>query len=412
MHLRDNPNPSAFGVSVCEAVVQVKPGVTVTVAGSSTRLPIPAMGRQRVDRLVVVGDSGCKGGSKQPCAGSDGVASAWPLPSIAKAAAGEAPDLVIHVGDYNYRGTPSKTGADQWSYDGCLPSDGSPLVRQSTYDTWTTWNEDFFVPAQPLLAKAPWVMTRGNHELCSRAGSGFFYFLDPHSKLLNPWLEVPGCDAPSVTVEPQMLRFANLDLVLLDTANACGGEDPESPPAIAYEVNQYMRQLTVVNALLAKSPHGAWLVGHRPIWSLAQWDNSSPPQSENQTMQPALAATPLGRLHPNATMLLSGHMHQFFSLTFEGKRQPQLVIGNSGVALSGNLLPSPWSDTVDGMAAQGLSMASGAAFGYLSAEVTDAGTWQGTVRGFQADGQAVAPLAECGMPLVSGNLCRLPTLEH
>lgn len=408
MEPRANPNPSAFGVTVCEAVVEVAHGTQVTVEGSDSPLPVPAKGLLQIDHLVVVGDSGCKGGSKQPCSGTDGVANAWPLPAIARAAADEAPDLVIHVGDYNYRGTPNKTGAGEWSYDGCVPDDGGPLVHQSTYDTWTTWNADFFTAAQPLLAAAPWVMTRGNHELCSRGGSGFFYFLDPHSTLLNPWVKPPGCDAPSVTVEPSHLRFANLDLMLIDTANACGGEDPEGAAGIAYEVDQYMRQLTVVNGLLSKSKNSAWLVGHRPIWSLAKWDAGSPPQSQNQTLQPALAATPSGRLHANAKMILSGHMHQFFSLTFTGDRQPQLVIGNSGVALSGNQLATSWKGSVDGMDAHGLSMASGNAFGYLSAQVVDGGQWQGTVKGFDPSGRPTAqPLATCGLPLHQGSLCRL-----
>lgn len=407
MHNRPNPNPSAFGVRVCEAVVEVDADVTVHLAGSDKALPVPAQGPLQVKQLAVLGDSGCKGGTKQPCASDGNVTTAWPLPAIATAAAATSPDLVIHVGDYNYRGTPNKTGAGEWSYDGCVPADGGPLVHQSTYDTWTTWNEDFFVPNAPLLAKAPWVFTRGNHELCSRAGAGYFYFLDPHSKVLNPWVEPPSCDAPSVTAPPQHLQFANLDLILIDTANACGGEDPESPPGIAYEQDQYMRQLTVINALLSKASPGAWLVGHRPMWSLAAWSPGQPPTAENQTMQAALKATPLGRLHTNASMVLSGHMHQFFSASFDGDRQPQLVIGNSGVELSGNQLASSWNDTLDGMKAHGHSLAGGNSYGYLSAQVTDGGHWQGTLEGFKADGTAVDPLGTCALPVSEKGLCEL-----
>ncbi len=43
---------------------------------------------------------------------------------------------------------------------------------------WAPWNADFFAPAAPLFAAAPWVMVRGNHEDCSRAGEGWFRFLD------------------------------------------------------------------------------------------------------------------------------------------------------------------------------------------------------------------------------------------
>jgi hypothetical protein len=46
-------------------------------------------------------------------------------------------------------------------------------------DNWDTWKADFFKPAAPLLAVAPWIATRGNHEICARAGLGFMLFLDP-----------------------------------------------------------------------------------------------------------------------------------------------------------------------------------------------------------------------------------------
>jgi hypothetical protein len=44
---------------------------------------------------------------------------------------------------------------------------------------WDTWKADFFDPAQALLKAAPWVMVRGNHETCTRAGQGWWRFLDP-----------------------------------------------------------------------------------------------------------------------------------------------------------------------------------------------------------------------------------------
>ena len=75
------------------------------------------------------------------------------------------PDLVIHVGDYHYREDACPAG-----HAGCA---GSPFGYG-----FDAWNADFFGPAAPLLAAAPWVMVRGNHEDCSRAGEGWFRFLD------------------------------------------------------------------------------------------------------------------------------------------------------------------------------------------------------------------------------------------
>ncbi len=408
MHRRENPNPSAFGVVVCEAVVELADGVTATLGGSQAVLPIPAHqpatsdaaqgGLASVDTVVVVGDSGCKT-PKQDCS------TAWPFPAIAAAAARDQPDLVIHVGDYNYSGTPSKTGAGEWSYDGCVPADQSPLVTQSTYDTWTTWHHDFFTPAAPLLAAAPWVVVRGNHELCSRAGQGWFYLLDPHSPLLDPYRQMPGCHAPTETTAPDQLAVGNLNLLVYDTANACGGEDPESAAGVAYEVRGYSRQLAQFAALLGPDPPATWLLGHRPIWSAEQFDGSAP-AIENTTLQAAVARTP-GGLPSAITMLLSGHMHEFFTMTFPGStRPPQLVIGNSGVVMESSTLPSPYALTVDGKAAQGLSINAATKYGYLRAKVRDGGHWQGEVVAFDAAGKAQDDaVAHCALPLSNGKLC-------
>jgi len=84
---------------------------------------------------------------------------AWPFARVAMTAAGFAPDLVIHVGDYHYRETPCADRA------GCANSPHG--------DTWRAWQADFFDPAEGLLASAPWIMLRGNHEDCLRAGAGW-----------------------------------------------------------------------------------------------------------------------------------------------------------------------------------------------------------------------------------------------
>ena len=79
-----------------------------------------------------------------------------PFAALATAAAALKPDLVIHLGDYLYRETPCPA-----SFAGCA---GSPYG-----DNWAAWNADFFVPGAPLLAAAPWIVIRGNHEDCARA---------------------------------------------------------------------------------------------------------------------------------------------------------------------------------------------------------------------------------------------------
>ena len=150
--------PAQFPVLGCEVAVPAG-----SVAAVLDRKPLP-LARPNPQRIVIFGDSGCRlfnGATAQACNDPN----SWPFPKIARAAAFSRPDLVIHVGDYEYRETTSPVGNM-----GCA---GSPWGYG-----WDAWNADFFQPAAPLLAAAPWVMVRGNHENCSRAGEGWFRFLD------------------------------------------------------------------------------------------------------------------------------------------------------------------------------------------------------------------------------------------
>src|SRR5262249_7724456 len=150
------------------------------------------------------------------------------------------PEVIIHVGDYNYRGTPS-TVDGQSVYNGCAVSSYVSQNPQSdlaspSWDRWDNWRDDFFRPAAPLLREAPWGFTRGHHERCSRAGPGYFYFLDPHSPLLGqdparyrcPPQVNGGAPFPNLTfVAPYALRFGpGLTLVVVDSANACDTPAP------------------------------------------------------------------------------------------------------------------------------------------------------------------------------------------
>ena len=58
------------------------------------------------------------------------------------------------------------------------------ITTSPNYETWgdtfDSWNADVLFPANPLLAAAPWVMTRGNHESCGRGARGWYALLDPY----------------------------------------------------------------------------------------------------------------------------------------------------------------------------------------------------------------------------------------
>jgi Calcineurin-like phosphoesterase len=146
-------------VTVCEATL--KRGTARAVLNGNQLLPVPPA---VINRIVVLGDTGCrlkkekrpKKDKRQDCDDPH----VWPYADLARRAADTAPDLVIHVGDYLYR--ESCTGA------ACPP----------TGFGWEVWQADFFTPSKPLLAAAPWIMARGNHEICARAAEGWFRFLD------------------------------------------------------------------------------------------------------------------------------------------------------------------------------------------------------------------------------------------
>ena len=179
----------------------------------------------------MLGDTGCriKGAALQACNDP----AKWPFPQLAAAAARLKPDLVIHVGDYLYRESACPPGNQ-----GCA---GSPWGYG-----WDAWQADFFGPAEALLAAAPWVVVRGNHEVCRRGGHGWMRLLDPHPAR---------ADCVNLT-EPYRLPLGGLDLLLVDDADA---DDFLAPPD---KVSAYAAQLV---PFLATAPAHSWLLTHRPI---------------------------------------------------------------------------------------------------------------------------------------------------
>jgi predicted phosphodiesterase len=321
-----------FPVAVCEARA---PAVTrqLIVGGS----PAPILPPE-VRRIVVIGDTGCRleGRAVQDCNDPE----AWPFATIARRAASRKPDLVIHVGDYYYRET-------------ACPVDRKGCAGSSHGDNWETWQADFFQPAAPLLAAAPWVMVRGNHELCSRGGQGWVALLDPH----------PGFSDCIDKTEPYRLHVGGVELLLFDSADA------DDFKALPDKVAAYAAQFA---NLLAMPPGHAWLLTHRPVWAMAQGNLIG--LTVNATEQDAIR----GSVPPSLDLVLSGHLHDFLSYSFGPDRPAQLVVGVGGDTML-ELSKAPLVDAeIDGM-----RVASGFAlkhFGYFVMEAT-AGGWDGTLYG-------------------------------
>ena len=290
MRLRAGPD-GAFPVNLCQ--LDIPAGARRVSLGSQ---PLPLL-HGAPQRILIFGDTGCrlKGMTIQDCNDPK----AWPFPRVVRRALERKPDLVIHVGDYYYRETPCPDG-----HAGCA---GSPYG-----DVWPTWKAEFFDPAEPLLAAAPWVFVRGNHESCTRGGKGWFRQLDAAPRPL-------ACPAMSA---PFHVALGDLNLYVLDSADA---EDRATP---AEAVAAVSAQFDAIKPELARAP--GWIVTHRPIWALTPVARVGPlgpfEIPLNATQQAAVRDKDLA----NVQMIVSGHIHHFAAYDFLGRRPSQLVAGTGG----------------------------------------------------------------------------------
>ena len=271
--------------------------VPAGVAGASiagTALPLPVAQPQRV---LVLGDTGCriKGAALQACNDP----AKWPFPQLTAAAAKLKPDLVIHLGDYLYRESPCPVGET-----GCA---GSPWG-----DNWTTWQADFFTPAAPLLAAAPIVLVRGNHEDCHRAGPG--------------WLRLQGPSAPTESCIPHLpvytLDLGSVRLAVMDDATASDTD------IVQPDNESYAAELAGLGAIAGP----VWFVHHRPVWGAVTGPLGIPVGGNLTLIDASRIAVQHGAplVAPNVELMLSGHLHTFEAINYAKTVPPQIVAGNGG----------------------------------------------------------------------------------
>ncbi|CAN2535648.1 hypothetical+protein [Methylocapsa aurea] len=333
-----------FAVTIC--AVNVPKGATNVSIDGAPLAPPPT----RVDKILVFGDTGCrlKGMFLQDC----NSIRAWPFRLTADMAAEIAPDLVIHVGDYHYRETACPTGVK-----GCA---GSPHG-----DNWETWNADFFEPGAALLRTAPWVMVRGNHEICARAGKGWTRALSP----------LPPAEAGACVEREEAYRvdLDNPTLFVLDTTEA------EERTVIGQQAAFLRKQLAAAKDM----PGPVWYAFHKPIFSLFQSK-----KGEKLGVNETLAAAAQDGLPSGVQAILSGHLHAFEALSFREDRPAQFVVGVGGTAMDPRI-PANFDGATIGEATVEHGRGVAATFGFAIFERGD-GEW--IVTNYDAH---AAPLLRC-----------------
>jgi hypothetical protein len=317
---KDRPVPASSPVQSCEAPVPAG-AHSVTVAGRN--LPLPLTEPQRI---VVIGDTGCrlKGKEFQDC--ND--AQAFPFARVAASAAAWKPDLVIHVGDYHYREDPCP--ADR---PGCA---GSPFGYG-----WDAWNADFFAPARVLLAAAPWVVARGNHESCARGGQGWWRFLDPRPLTLQNGCDDPAQDDTGDYTDPYAVPLGGgAQLLVFDSANTSYKGFKPGDVRLAKYAATYRK----LETLAARARYNI-AVDHHPLYGFGAGEDKKTGEitlfgGDAGLIQAFGAIQP--RLMPaNVDVLLSGHVHLWEQVSFSSDHPTQFVSGFAGTAE--DIVPLPAS---------------------------------------------------------------------
>ena len=316
------------------------PAGAASVEVEGQRLPLPSAAPRRI---VILGDTGCriKGLKVQAC--ND--ARAWPFAEVARLAAARKPDLVIHVGDYYYRESP-------------CPLQVKVCAGSPSGDRWDTWAAEFFGPSAPLLAAAPWVFARGNHEACDRGGRGWFVLLDA-----GP--------APATCLDytaPFAVRAGDLNLYVIDSGEVDDrSHAKDEVAAVAGQLDRFGATLDLGRG---------WIITHRPIWGLAPVARVGPTAPFEVGLNFAEQDAARGRALGGVQMVVSGHVHHFQALDFGPKRPAQLVVGTGGDIGEKADLPRVYTErrVIDGLDAGVFSFSR---YGYYLME-KDGADWIGT----------------------------------
>jgi hypothetical protein len=347
-----------FPLLTCEKVIPIS--VKSAMIGD-LQLPLPPT---EIKRIVVIGDTGCRlkksDQAYQACNDSD----SYPFARVAAAAANWKPDLVVHVGDFLYR-------------ENACPSDNPGCAGSPWGYGWDAWQADFFEPSIALLKVAPWVMVRGNHESCARAGQGWWRMLDPRPLLPGRDCNDAANDENGDYSDPYTVALGNdAQLIIIDTSNTLNG-------VIQAEDIRQKKYRDMYNKLDKLSRQATYniVVNHHPILGFYAKKDKLGVVSllpGNQGIQSVFGAINPLIMPPRVNAMLSGHTHLWQEVSFSSPHPTQFVAGFSGTME--DVVPLPAQLPPDATPAPGAvvehfsSWVSG--FGFMTMERKGSGLWE------------------------------------
>ena len=366
--VQSDSKPAHFDVLTCE-VDWRKDATGATV--ENRVVPTP---HQQINRIVLIGDTGCRMKASENAFQACLDATRWPFAQVAASAALMKPDLVIHVGDIHYRESPCPAGND-----GCANSPWGYGMD--------AWRADLFEPAAPLLAAAPWLFVRGNHESCFRAGQGWFRFVDS-----GVWTSARSCNSPAADPdadfsEPYAVPIdAGVQLIVFDSSKSSG--KPYASTDLAFA--KYATQMKQVAALAGQAQRSFFL-SHHPLLAFAPIDsagNAKPGGSRG--LQSAFASVHPSRLFPDGVdVVMHGHIHLFEAISFSSAHPASLILGNSGSATEGRAPTAVAAGTQVYPGAEVGDYASNSEFGFAVMDRVDgSGGAQWRITEYDVEGRA------------------------
>jgi hypothetical protein len=340
----------------CEAVVPAGHR-SVTVDGVDLKLPVA-----NPKRILIMADTGCRmngalssnGSNQQNCASP----AAFPWSYLASYEATFKPDVILQVGDWFYRDTNCLTNGAE-TFPGC--NTPTSMNYETWGDTFDSWNADVFFPAQTLLAAAPWIMARGNHESCGRGARGWYATLDAYPYNYNSVICAKTGTYPAPTgntatyngdFEPSYVVAVGGVNILVHDSSFANDSAVDTGMAANYDID-LSNLLAAVSAAAPSTP--AIFATHKPTFGLsygtaptgcATGPNGASDESGDWTEQSVFngstgyAASAFKNGVPSSiSLFVSGHVHQFQYFNFgtagnlNAAYAPQLIVGTGGSLL-------------------------------------------------------------------------------